>query len=135
MGNEASMEAGGQPGDPASAGMMGSMVAGGPGTGQHVKPPNGTAAGGGMGAGGPGTAVNRQAASINPSNSLADRVHFSRITVFRGQQESVHLGGILRNRTPIGCFLYTTPRLLSSLQVDDNAPGYYFYSRLLSLSA
>lgn len=60
MGNEASMEGGGQPGE---AGMMGSVMPGGPATagpgGQHVKPVNGSAAGGGMGVGGPGMGMTR----------------------------------------------------------------------------
>ncbi|XP_054869019.1 protein bassoon isoform X3 [Amphiprion ocellaris] len=64
MGNEASMEGGGQPGEPgAQPGMMGSMMpggpAGGPGAGQHMKPVNGAAAGGGMGVGGPGMGMTR----------------------------------------------------------------------------
>lgn len=66
MGNEASMEGGGQPGEPgaaAAAGMMGSMMPGGPtpgtGAGQHMKPINGAAAGGGMGVGGPGMGMTR----------------------------------------------------------------------------
>lgn len=61
MGNEGSMEGGGQPGEPGSAGMMGSMMPGGPsqGPGQHVKPVNGAAAGGGMGMGGPGMGMTR----------------------------------------------------------------------------
>ncbi|XP_041860611.1 protein bassoon [Melanotaenia boesemani] len=58
MGNEASMEGGGEPG---AAGMMGSVMPGGPGAGpgQHMKPVNGAAAGGGMGAGGPGMGMTR----------------------------------------------------------------------------
>lgn len=64
MGNEASMEGGGQPGEPgAAAGMMGSVMPGGPtsgaGAGQHMKPINGAAAGGGMGVGGPGMGMTR----------------------------------------------------------------------------
>ncbi|TNM86464.1 hypothetical protein fugu_006694 [Takifugu bimaculatus] len=64
MGNEASMEGGGQPGEPgAAAGMMGSMMPGGPtpgaGAGQHMKPINGAAAGGGMGVGGPAMGMTR----------------------------------------------------------------------------
>ncbi|KAM9752321.1 protein bassoon isoform 3-T4 [Menidia menidia] len=60
MGNEASMEGGGEPG---ATGMMGSVVPGGPGAGpvagQHMKPVNGAAAGGGMGVGGPGMGMAR----------------------------------------------------------------------------
>ncbi len=52
MGNEASMEGGGQPGEPGAAGMMASVMPGGPatgqGSGQNMKPVNG-AAGLGMG--------------------------------------------------------------------------------------
>ncbi|KAK1898930.1 Protein kinase C-like [Dissostichus eleginoides] len=63
MGNEASMEGGGQPGEPGAAVMMGSAMPGGPatgpGAGQHMKPVNGTAAGGGMGVGGPGMGMTR----------------------------------------------------------------------------
>lgn len=63
MGNEASMEGGGQPGEPGAAGMMGSVMHGGPatgpGSGQHMKPVNGAAAGGGMGVGGPGMGMTR----------------------------------------------------------------------------
>lgn len=62
MGNEASMEGGGQPGEPGTAGMMGSVMTGpatGPGVGQHMKPVNGAAAGGGMGVGGPGMEMTR----------------------------------------------------------------------------
>lgn len=63
MGNEASMEGGGQPGQPgAASGMMGSMPGGptpGTGAGQHMKPINGAAAGGGMGVGGPGMGMTR----------------------------------------------------------------------------
>nr|XP_043893528.1 glycine-rich protein DOT1-like [Solea senegalensis] len=63
MGNEASMEGGGQPGEPGSAVMMGTAMpagpAAGPGAGQHMKPVNGTAAGGGMGVGGPGMEMTR----------------------------------------------------------------------------
>lgn len=60
MGNEASMEGGGEPG---AAGMMGSVMPGGPGSGpgqgQHMKPVNGAAAGGGLGVGGPGVGMTR----------------------------------------------------------------------------
>ncbi|KAI3356763.1 hypothetical protein L3Q82_003442 [Scortum barcoo] len=53
MGNEASMEGGGQPGEAGAAGMMASVMPGGPatgpGSGQNIKPVNGAAAGGGMG--------------------------------------------------------------------------------------
>lgn len=61
MGNEASMEGGGQPGEPGATGMMGSVMPGGPtaGPGQHMKPVNGAAAGGGMGMGGPGMGMTR----------------------------------------------------------------------------
>lgn len=54
MGNEASMEGSGEPG---AAGMMGSVMpggpGGGPGQGPHMKPVNGAAAGGGLVVGGP----------------------------------------------------------------------------------
>lgn len=59
MGNEASMEGG----EAGAAGMMGSVMPGGPatgpGAGQHMKPVNGAAAGGGMGVGGPGMGMTR----------------------------------------------------------------------------
>lgn len=59
MGNEASMESG----EPGAAGMMGTGMPGGPasgpGTGQHMKPINGAAAGGGIGVGGPGMGMTR----------------------------------------------------------------------------
>ncbi|XP_044066565.1 protein bassoon isoform X6 [Siniperca chuatsi] len=63
MGNEASMQGGGQPGEPGAAGMMGSVMPGvpatGPEVGQYMKPVNGAAAGGGMGVGGPGMGMTR----------------------------------------------------------------------------
>ena len=60
MGNEGSLEGGGQPGDPGSISMAGApgSISAPPGSGQHIKPVNGAAAGGGIG-GGPGIGMNR----------------------------------------------------------------------------
>ncbi|KAI4823849.1 hypothetical protein KUCAC02_012404 [Chaenocephalus aceratus] len=64
MGNEASMEGDGQPGEPGAAVMMPGGPTTGPGEGQHMKPVNGTAAGGGMGVGGPGMGMTRNSGHI-----------------------------------------------------------------------
>lgn len=55
MGNEGSIEGGGQPGEPGSISMAGApgSISAPLGSGQLIKPANGAAAGGGMG-GGPG---------------------------------------------------------------------------------
>ncbi|KAJ8370833.1 hypothetical protein SKAU_G00108610 [Synaphobranchus kaupii] len=72
MGNEASLEGGGQPGEPGSAvsmaGAPGSISAPS-GSGQLIKPSNGAAAGGGAAAG-PGASINRLAGRPNQTDHV-----------------------------------------------------------------